>query len=87
MSLFGAAALQVALDYAKAEGIVKEHDCVVVCQGSSPTLLQLMLDLTEAYFSVEICIFLVMSFFIAFMGTDAFKRVNSVQFSVLSLRM
>jgi len=47
MSLFGAAALQVALDYAKAEGIVKEHDCVVVCQGSSPTLLQLMLDLTE----------------------------------------
>jgi hypothetical protein len=49
--------------------------------------LQFMLDLTEAFFSVEICIFLVMSFVIAFMGTDAFKRVNLVQFSVLSLRM
>jgi hypothetical protein len=49
--------------------------------------LQLMLDLTEAFFSVEICIFLVMSFVIAFMGTDAFKRVNLVQFSVLILRM
>jgi hypothetical protein len=50
MSLFGAAALQVALDYAKAEGIVKEHDCVVVCQGSSPTLLQLMLDFNRGIF-------------------------------------
>jgi hypothetical protein len=38
--------------------------------------LQLMLDLTEAFFSVEICIFVVMAFVIAFMGTDAFKRVN-----------